>query len=53
MENENQSYKQFINRGLCLLQEIYTVKRKYMHNEVFKTRGPFLPLKRTQRNQGL
>ena len=53
IENEDHIYKQFINRGLCPLQQIYTVQRKCMNNELFKTRGPFLLLKSTKQTQRL
>ena len=47
MENENLIYKQRI------MSSTTNIQRKYMHNEIFKTRGAFLPLKNTQRNQEL
>ena len=34
-------------------EKIHNKKKRYMHNKLFKTRGPFLPLKRTQQTQKL
>ena len=44
MESKNQIYKKFINKGLCFLQQIYTIKRKDICTIGFlKQGGPSFP----------